>query len=110
MLEGRRSHVVQEAYIVPDDVVCAAVARFSAGTRSLMHAAASTAVAAAGITEAFVHAVLEPSALKAANALLVVFTAAHVLCSVVLVKAGGAAGLVLADTINMSLRIAFSLW
>jgi oligosaccharide translocation protein RFT1 len=65
---------------------------------------------AAGITEAFVHAVLEPSALKAANALLVVFTAAHVLCSVVLVKTGGAAGLVLADTINMSLRIAFSLW
>ncbi|WIA16227.1 hypothetical protein OEZ85_012938 [Tetradesmus obliquus] len=63
-----------------------------------------------GITEAFVHAVLEPSALKAANALLVVFTAAHVLCSIVLVKAGGAAGLVLADTVNMSLRIAFSLW
>lgn len=56
------------------------------------------------------HAVLDPAALKAANALLVVFTVAHVLCSVVLVKLGGAAGLVLADTINMLLRIPYSLW
>lgn len=63
-----------------------------------------------GITESFVHAVLEPSALKAANALLVVFTASHVVCSIVLVQLGGAAGLVAADALNMTLRIAYSLW
>jgi oligosaccharide translocation protein RFT1 len=64
----------------------------------------------AGITEAFVHAVLDESALKAANVLLVVFTAAHVACSVLLVQAGGAVGLVGADTLNMALRITYSLW
>jgi oligosaccharide translocation protein RFT1 len=63
-----------------------------------------------GITESFVHAVLEPSALKAANALLVVFAASHVLASIVLVQLGGAAGLVAADAVNMALRIAYSLW
>lgn len=63
-----------------------------------------------GITESFVHAVLEPSALKAANALMVVFTASHVVCSIVLVQLGGAAGLVAADALNMTLRIAYSLW
>lgn len=62
-----------------------------------------------GITEAFVHAVLDPSALSAANAMLVVFTVAHVVTSVVMVKLGGAAGLVLADAFNMLLRIAYSL-
>lgn len=64
----------------------------------------------AGITESFVHAVLEPSALKAANALLVLFTASHVVASVVLVQMGGAAGLVAADALNMALRIVYSLW
>lgn len=63
----------------------------------------------AGITEAFVHAVMDPSALTAANAMLVVFTAAHIASSLLLVKLGGAAGLVLADTISMLLRIAYSL-
>lgn len=56
------------------------------------------------------HAVLDPSALRAANALLVVFTASHVVCSIVLVQLGGAAGLVAADAFNMALRIAYSLW
>lgn len=64
----------------------------------------------AGITESFVHAVLEPAALRAANALLVVFTASHVVASVVLVQLGGAAGLVAADGLNAALRIAYSLW
>lgn len=63
-----------------------------------------------GITEAFVHAVLDERALKAANALLVVCAAAHVACSVVLVQLAGALGLVAADTLNMGLRIAYSLW
>jgi hypothetical protein len=63
-----------------------------------------------GITEAFVHAVLDEAALKAANALLVLFTAAHIACSVALVQLGGAAGLVAADTLTMALRIAYSLW
>lgn len=56
------------------------------------------------------HAVLDQAALKAANALLVVFSAAHVACSVVLVQLGGAAGLVAADAANVGLRIAYSLW
>lgn len=55
------------------------------------------------------HAVLDPSSLSAANAMLVVFTAAHVACSVLMVKLGGAVGLVLADAVNMSLRIGYSM-
>lgn len=61
-----------------------------------------------GITEAFVHAVLDPSGLSAANAMLVVFAVAHVISSAVMVKLGGAAGLVLADAFTMLLRIAYS--
>ncbi|KAF8057727.1 r [Scenedesmus sp. PABB004] len=68
------------------------------------------ALAVNGITEAFVHGVLDPAALAAANAALVGFSAAHVAASLALVRAGGAAGLVAADTLNMALRIAYSLW
>lgn len=64
----------------------------------------------AGITEAFVHAVLGSAALQQANLLLVVFTAVHLACSAVLVHIAGAGGLVLADAANMLLRIAYSLW
>jgi oligosaccharide translocation protein RFT1 len=53
--------------------------------------------------------VLDVAALRAANAALVVFTLVHVATSMVLVKAGGAVGLVLADAVNMLLRIAYSL-
>lgn len=66
--------------------------------------------AAAGITEAFVHAVLDQAALKQANALLVAFAGAHILCSLAMMRAADAAGLVLADAVNMALRIAYSLW
>eukprot|EP00878_Enallax_costatus_P032634 GHUV01035880.1.p1 GENE.GHUV01035880.1~~GHUV01035880.1.p1 ORF type:complete len:145 (+),score=22.96 GHUV01035880.1:183-617(+) len=41
--------------------------------------------------------------------MLVVFTAAHVASSLLMVKLGGAAGLVLADAFSMLLRIVYSL-
>ncbi|GBF96551.1 hypothetical protein Rsub_09134 [Raphidocelis subcapitata] len=63
-----------------------------------------------GITEAFVHAVLDAAALQRANAALVALGASHVAASLLLVSAGGAAGLVAADALNMALRIAYSLW
>ena len=56
------------------------------------------------------HAVLDPAALRAANALLVVFAVSHVVASAVMVQLGGAAGLVAADALNMALRITYSLW
>ncbi len=66
--------------------------------------------APAGITEAFVHAVLDAAALKQANAMLVLFTGAHMCLSLVMVRAAGAAGLVGADAVTMLLRIVYSLW
>jgi hypothetical protein len=65
---------------------------------------------APGITEAFVHAVLDAAALQRANAALVVLGMAHAAASFALVSAGGALGLVAADALNMCLRIAYSLW
>jgi hypothetical protein len=64
----------------------------------------------AGITEAFVHAVLDAAALQRANLVLVALSATHVAASLALVSAGGAVGLVAADGLNMALRIAYSLW
>lgn len=55
------------------------------------------------------HGVLDPAALRVANAMLVAFTASHVAASLALVSMGGALGLVAADSINMLLRIAYSL-
>ncbi len=64
----------------------------------------------AGITEAFVHAVSDSRALQQINYLLVGFSIAHVAASVVCINTFGAVGLVLADAINMALRVACSLW
>ena len=63
-----------------------------------------------GITEAFVHAVLDASALTTSNLLLLLFTGVHLVVSMVMVKAAGAAGLVMADAVNMLLRITYSVW
>lgn len=62
-----------------------------------------------GITEAFVHAVLDARALQRANAALVALGAAHAAASLALVRARGAVGLIAADALNMALRIALSL-
>ncbi|GLC67093.1 hypothetical protein PLESTF_000514400 [Pleodorina starrii] len=63
-----------------------------------------------GIGEAFVHAVLDARGLQQSNALLLVFSGAHLAVCVALVRQYGALGLVAADGANMVLRIAYSAW
>ncbi|GIL92754.1 hypothetical protein Vretimale_11741 [Volvox reticuliferus] len=63
-----------------------------------------------GIGEAFVHAVLDARGLQQSNALLLVFSGAHLGVCVVLVRQYGALGLVAADGANMVLRISYSAW
>ncbi|KAG1680360.1 hypothetical protein FOA52_015451 [Chlamydomonas sp. UWO 241] len=63
-----------------------------------------------GVTEAFVHAVLDARGLSQINALLVAFAVVHVAASAGAVSAAGAVGLVAADAANMALRIVSSLW
>lgn len=63
-----------------------------------------------GITEAFVHAVLDERGLRISNIFMLISAALHMFISVVLINAGGAVGLVMADGINMVTRITFSLW
>ena len=63
-----------------------------------------------GITEAFIHAVLDSKGLQQTNYLLVLFSAAHIAALVVCIRASGATGLILADGINMMIRIATSLF
>ena len=63
-----------------------------------------------GITEAFVHAVLDGRGIQQTNMLLVAFSVAHLAASIFCINAAGAVGLVLADAVNMVLRIACSLW
>lgn len=66
-------------------------------------------LAANGCLEAFVHSVANARQLAASNAWLVAFTAAHAGLSIAAVRAGGAAGLIAADSVNMLLRIAYCL-
>ena len=63
-----------------------------------------------GVTEAFVHAVLDAKGLQQMNMLLIAFSVAHVTASIVCINALGAVGLVVADALNMALRIACSAW
>lgn len=67
-------------------------------------------LSATGVTEAFVHAVLDAKGLQQMNVLLIAFSVAHVTASIVCIKALGAVGLVIADALNMALRIACSAW
>jgi oligosaccharide translocation protein RFT1 len=63
-----------------------------------------------GILEAFVHAVADQRGLHQANMVLVVVSILHMGLSVVAVNTAGAAGLLIADAINMTLRIFYCLW
>lgn len=67
------------------------------------------ALAINGMTEAFAHAVLPSAQLRASNALLLLFAAAHLALSRTLAP-HGAVGIVAADTASMALRITYSLW
>lgn len=62
-----------------------------------------------GILEAYVHASANSRQLVHINVGLVAFAGAHMALSGFLVRLGGASGLIAADSINMLLRIAFSL-
>jgi oligosaccharide translocation protein RFT1 len=63
-----------------------------------------------GILEAFVHAVADQRGLHQANMVLVVVSIVHMGLSVGAVNTAGAAGLLIADAINMALRIFYCLW
>lgn len=63
-----------------------------------------------GILEAFVHAVADQRGLHQANMVLVVVSVLHMGLSVVSVNTAGAAGLLVADAINIALRIFYCLW
>ncbi len=56
------------------------------------------------------HAVLDGRGIQQTNMLLVAFSVTHLAASVFCINAAGAVGLVLADAVNMVLRIACSLW
>lgn len=62
-----------------------------------------------GTTEAFLHAVGNNQQLLWSNASLVVFSVIYVCLNVILVKSAGAVGLILANSINMMLRITYSM-
>jgi oligosaccharide translocation protein RFT1 len=57
-----------------------------------------------------VHAVLDSRGIQQTNLLLVLFSVLHMTASWVLIRAAGAVGLMLADAVNMALRIACSMW
>ncbi|GAB2222120.1 hypothetical protein Droror1_Dr00013321 [Drosera rotundifolia] len=61
-----------------------------------------------GTSEAFVHAVANESQIKQSNKWLLVFSIIYVLLNLSLVRAAGAIGLIIANSINMALRITYS--
>ncbi|KAL8167636.1 hypothetical protein V2J09_009135 [Rumex salicifolius] len=61
-----------------------------------------------GTSEAFVHSVANQRQLKLSNGLLVIFSLMYVVLNVMLVKSAGAIGLIIANSINMALRIIYS--
>lgn len=63
-----------------------------------------------GVTEAFIHAVLDSKGLQQTNYLLVLFSAAHIAASVFCIRKFGASGLILADGVSMVIRISTSLF
>lgn len=62
-----------------------------------------------GTLEAFVHGVSDQRGLHQANTVLAAMSVIHIILGVVGVKFGGAIGLLLADAINMFLRIVYCL-
>lgn len=63
-----------------------------------------------GVTEAFVHAVLDKRQLAVSNVLMVFLSVAHIGACALLITRMGSAGLVAADAANMVLRILVSAW
>eukprot|EP00475_Leptophrys_vorax_P005757 TRINITY_DN13486_c0_g3_i1.p2 TRINITY_DN13486_c0_g3~~TRINITY_DN13486_c0_g3_i1.p2 ORF type:complete len:310 (+),score=19.30 TRINITY_DN13486_c0_g3_i1:84-932(+) len=61
-----------------------------------------------GITEAFVHAVVSERQLAASNWWLALFSAAHMALSAALIRVAASPGLILANCINMAMRIVYS--
>ncbi|KAK9855128.1 hypothetical protein WJX84_001933, partial [Apatococcus fuscideae] len=67
-------------------------------------------LAANGILEAFLHAVSTPRQIMASNAVLVAVSAVHLGLSVSLIRKMGVVGLIVADGVNMALRVLYCLW
>ncbi|KAJ1426540.1 hypothetical protein SESBI_10284 [Sesbania bispinosa] len=61
-----------------------------------------------GTSEAFMHAVATESQLKRSNDSLLVFSLIYIVLNVLLIKLAGAVGLIMANSLNMTLRIIYS--
>ncbi|XP_057456987.1 uncharacterized protein LOC130747946 [Lotus japonicus] len=61
-----------------------------------------------GTSEAFMHAVATESQLKRSNDSLLVFSLIYIALNVLLIKLSGAVGLIIANSLNMTLRILYS--
>lgn len=61
-----------------------------------------------GTSEAFMHAVATESQLKRSNDSLLVFSLISVVLNVLLIKLSGSVGLIMANSLNMTLRILYS--
>ncbi|XP_044469045.1 protein RFT1 homolog [Mangifera indica] len=61
-----------------------------------------------GTSEAFLHAVATEDQIKRSNDSLLVFSVIYIISNVLLIQAAGAVGLILANSLNMSLRIMYS--
>ncbi|CAM6090181.1 unnamed protein product [Calypogeia fissa] len=67
------------------------------------------ALAVNGTTEAFLHAVVTRKQLLLSNAWLTLFSLVYMSLSVLLIGAAGSTGLILANCLNMAMRIVYSL-
>ncbi|KAI3862033.1 hypothetical protein MKW92_016337 [Papaver armeniacum] len=61
-----------------------------------------------GTSEAFLHAVASEDQLKRSNNSLVIFSGVYLVLNVSLIRSAGAVGLILANSLNMILRISYS--
>ncbi|XP_057482357.1 uncharacterized protein LOC130769168 [Actinidia eriantha] len=66
------------------------------------------ALAMNGTSEAFLHAVATENQLKRSNDSLLVFSLIYLVLNVLLIRSAGAVGLILANSLNMILRIIYS--
>ncbi|PSS33187.1 hypothetical protein CEY00_Acc03573 [Actinidia chinensis var. chinensis] len=66
------------------------------------------ALAMNGTSEAFLHAVATENQLKHSNDSLLVFSLIYLVLNVLLIRSAGAVGLILANSLNMILRIIYS--
>ncbi|XP_059452441.1 uncharacterized protein LOC132183062 isoform X1 [Corylus avellana] len=62
-----------------------------------------------GTSEAFLHAVATENQLKRSNDSLLVFSLIYIVLNVLLIRSAGAVGLILANSLNMILRILYSM-